>query len=531
MLQVEHRIGLQQCASRVQFLESSTVGRSIVSKQEARVCDLENKLEFQKGQVKRFEVLVLRLRDSVVRLGEELEQSAQAEARERENARYFQQRLQEMRLEMEELSQREQDSSRRRMELEMQVEELSAVRQTLQADLETSIRRIADLQAALEEVESSDDSETESVQTAVESFTRKRDLDSVSSVGSVGSKDVGEGNRSRRGGSPYSSQDGRQSVTDTMSTYSFRSCLDPDDEGSDLGGAGSRHLSRAPSSSALSELLDGLRKRRASTEMVDGAGSAVSLPIYQTTGASTLRRRASALSLGPADVQEPRPGPSILKPPSPLLPRAASARSVADSEVSAAGTKLPRLNSSSSASSLPSLPRLSSLSSSLAARHHHPPSLSIPEEDHDEPLRSVTMQRSPQPLRRCMLESVMATDGGEGSLGSEPMVFQSRRLTDGFDDAASDILPAIRRAQSTSSLASSIRGTRRALSVHFGELPPSTRSRRGSETESSSSGGSSQGSGPRRRFEQPQGERLEAEGSEGGDVASVMKKYLKKEIN
>lgn len=38
----------------------------------------------------------------------------------------------------------------------MQVEELSAVRQTLQADLETSIRRIVDLQAALEEVESSD---------------------------------------------------------------------------------------------------------------------------------------------------------------------------------------------------------------------------------------------------------------------------------------------------------------------------------------------------------------------------------------
>lgn len=137
-------IQLQQCVLRVQFLESSTVGRSIVSKQEARVCDLENKLEFQRGQVKRFEVrahnclivsitrifyyylllwgfwpqvLVLRLRDSVVRLGEELEQSAQAEARERENARYYQQRLQDMRVEMEELSQREQESGRRRMEL------------------------------------------------------------------------------------------------------------------------------------------------------------------------------------------------------------------------------------------------------------------------------------------------------------------------------------------------------------------------------------------------------------------------------
>ncbi|XP_035523909.1 unconventional myosin-XVIIIb [Morone saxatilis] len=536
---------LQQCVSRVQFLESSTVGRSIVSKQEARVCDLENKLEFQRGQVKRFEVLVLRLRDSVVRLGEELEQSAQTEARERENARYYQQRLQDMRLEMEELIQREQDSGRRRMELEMQVEELSAVRQTLQADLETSIRRIVDLQAALEEVESSDESDTESVQTAVESLTRKKDLDSVSSVGSIGTEDVGEGIRhwlgvprggSRGGGSPYgsstiSSQGGRQSVADTMSTYSFRSCVDPDDEGSEAGGT--RGPGRAPSSSALSELLEGLRKRRAGGEAGDGAGSAVSLPIYQTTAASTLRRRASALSLGPEDAQEPRPGPSILKPSSPLMPRAASARSVADAQTSA-DTKLSRFNSSDSVSSLPSLPRLSSLASSLAARHR-PPSLSIPEEDPEQPFRSTAtpIQRSPQAPRRCMLGSLVTEDGGEVSLGSEPMVFQNRRLT-GDNDAASDVLPAIRRAQSTSSLAGSVRGGRRALSVHFGELPPSSRSRKGSETESSSSGGSggsSQGGGPRRRFDRPQGERLEAEGSEGGDVASVMKRYLKKEID
>ncbi|XP_055369543.1 LOW QUALITY PROTEIN: unconventional myosin-XVIIIb-like [Betta splendens] len=540
---------LQQSALRVQFLESSTVGRSIVSKQEARVCDLENKLEFQRGQVKRFEVLVLRLRDSVVRLGEELEQSAQTEARERENARYYQQRLQDMRVEMEELTQREQESGRRRMELEMQVEELSAVRHTLQADLETSIRRIVDLQAALEEVVSSDESDTESVQTAVESLTRKKDLDSVSSVGSVGTEDVGEGIRrwlgaprggSRSGGSPYGSQTGRQSVADSMSTLSFRSCVDPDDEGLAAGAVGTRGLGRAPSSSALSELLDGLRKRRAGADAGDGSGSAVSLPVYQTTAASTLRRRASALSLGSEDLQEPRPGPSILKPPSPLLPRAASSRSIADPQsptgASAPGPKPYRFSSSDSVSSLPSLPRLSSLASSLAARHP-PPSLSIPEEDMEEPLRSVStpIKRSPQPLRRCMLGNYDAEDGAEGSLGSEPMVFQNRRLAgDSRDDAASDILPAIRRAQSTSSLASSVRGSRRALSVHFGDLPPSTRSRKSSETESSSSGGSggsSQSGAPRRRFQRPQGERLEAEGSEGGDVASVMKKYLKKETD
>ncbi|XP_028318915.1 unconventional myosin-XVIIIb isoform X1 [Gouania willdenowi] len=519
---------LQQSVSRVQFLESSTVARSIVSKQEARVCDLENKLEFQRGQVKRFEVLVLRLRDSVVRLGEELEQSAQAEARERENARYFQQRLQDVRVEMEELSLREQDSSRRRMELEMQVEELSAVRQTLQADLETSIRRIVDLQAALEEVESSDESDSESVQTAVELLARKKELDSVSSVGS---EDVGEGIRtwlgvprggSRGGGSPYSS---RQSITDTMSTYSFRSCVEVDDDGSDVGGVGTKGLGRAPSSSALSELLDGLRKRRAGGDSGDGAGSAISLPIYQTTGASQLRRRASALSLSPEDIQEPRPGPSILKPASPLLSRAASSRSITEAQEAAGrgGAKLSR--SSDSLASLPSLPRLSTLNG-----RPPPPSLSIPEEDPDEPLRSASIQRSPQAPRRCLLGNLVTENGEEGHLGSEPLVFQNRRLTSERDDTASDVLPAIRRAQSTSSLAGSVRGGRRALSVHFGELPPSTRSRKSSDNSSSSSGGSSQSGGARRKLDRPQGERLEAEGSEGGDVASVMKRYLKKEV-
>nr|XP_029501579.1 unconventional myosin-XVIIIb-like [Oncorhynchus nerka] len=538
--------------ARVQFLESSTVGRSIVSMQEARVCDLENKLEFQRGQVKRFEVLVLRLRDSVVRLGEELEQSAQTEVRERENSQYYQQRLHHMRQEVEDLSQREQDSSRRCLELEMQVTELSAVRQTLQADLETSIHRIVDLQAALEEVESSDESDDESVATAVESFAKKRDLDSVSSVGSqsLGTEDVGEGIRhwlgvprgGARRGSPYgsstiSNQSGRQSVTDTMSTYSFRSCVDPDENGFEPGGVvgngGSSHLGRASSSSALSELLEGLRKRRGGAESGEGDGSTISLPIYQTTGASTLRRRASALSLGPEDLQEPR---SILKPPSPLLPRAASLRNIGEPQASSAASRdsgAKRYNSSDSLSSLPSLPLLSSLTSPTAPRRR-PPTISIPEEDSEEPYRSLrSPQRSPQPMRRRLLESVVSEGGGEGCLGSEPMVFQNRRLiSDGNrDDAASDILPAIRRAQSTSSLASSVRGGRRALSVHFGELPPSTRSRKGSDSSSTSSGsgGSSQGGGVRRSAGGgPQGERLDAEGSEGGDVASVMKKYLRK---
>uniref|UniRef100_A0A8C1NEU0 Myosin XVIIIB n=1 Tax=Cyprinus carpio TaxID=7962 RepID=A0A8C1NEU0_CYPCA len=519
---------LQTSVARVQFLESSTVARSIVSKQEARICDLENKLEFQRGQVKRFEVLVLRLRDSVVRLGEELEQAAQAEARERENSRYYQQRLVDMKLEMDDLSVREQESSRRRMELEMQVEELSAVRQTLQADLETSIRRIVDLQAALEEVESSDESDTERYH-GLESFSRRKDLnDTMSSVGSsVGTEDVGEGirqwagvPRGGRGGrtSPYTgSSSGRQSVTDTMSTYSFRSCTQDLDEDVKESSSG---LGRASSSTALSEFLEGLRKKRAGWERGSevGEGSTVSLPIYQTTGASTIRHRSSARSLEAEEGLEDLPRSGILKPPSPHLPRASSLRILSEAGPTSS-TTTGKMNRFSSCDSLASV-------TSTASSRRHLSNLAIPEEGEEEP-RSKAMP--PQPIRHQLIGGLV-TETRESQLGSEPLVFQNRRLLGNQDkeragvdagDTSSDILPAIRRAQSTSSLASSRSrtGERRALSVHFSELPPSRASRRESDSDSSSSGGSQKRRGP-------QEERLEAEGSE--DVNSVMKKYLKK---
>uniref|UniRef100_A0A8C2H325 Myosin motor domain-containing protein n=1 Tax=Cyprinus carpio TaxID=7962 RepID=A0A8C2H325_CYPCA len=411
---------------------------------------------------------------------------------------------------------------------EMQVEELSAVRQTLQADLETSIRRIVDLQAALEEVESSDESDTESVQTAVESFSRRKDLDTMSSVGSsVGTEDVGEGirqwagvPRGGRGGrtSPYTgSSSGRQSVTDTMSTYSFRSCTQDLDEDVKESSSG---LGRASSSTALSEFLEGLRKKRAGWERGSevGEGSTVSLPIYQKTGASTIRHRSSARSLEAEEGLEDLPRSGILKPPSPHLPRASSLRILSEAGPTSS-TTTGKMNRFSSCDSLASV-------TSTASSRRHLSNLAIPEEGEEEP-RSKAMP--PQPIRHQLIGGLV-TETRESQLGSEPLVFQNRRLLGNQDkeragvdagDTSSDILPAIRRAQSTSSLASSRSrtGERRALSVHFGELPPSRASRRESDSDSSSSGGSQKRRGP-------QEERLEAEGSE--DVNSVMKKYLKK---
>ncbi|KAM6051575.1 unconventional myosin-XVIIIb [Theristicus caerulescens] len=220
---------LQAAQARVVSLEQCPAERSIVSRQEARIRDLESQLDFQAVQMKRFEVLVLRLRDSIIKMGEELEKAAESEAREKESTRYYQRRMEEMKADMDELVQRELESSRRRVELEQQLVELAAVRQVLQADLGTSIRRIADLQVALEELRSSDESDAESVQTARESLCSRRETDACSSIGSTLSLEPAESIKSWPGSSMGWSSPSGASVAGSLSSQfvSSRSTQDP----------------------------------------------------------------------------------------------------------------------------------------------------------------------------------------------------------------------------------------------------------------------------------------------------------------
>ncbi|XP_066835412.1 unconventional myosin-XVIIIb isoform X4 [Anser cygnoides] len=177
-------------------LEQRPAERAVISRQEAHIRDLESRLDCQAVQMKRFEVLVLRLRDSIIKMGEELEKAAESEAREKEITKYYQRRMEEMKADMNELVQRELESSRRRVELEQQLAEVAAARQGLQADLGTAIRRIADLQLALEELRASDESDAESVQTARDTLCSRRETDACSSVGSVLSLEPAESIRS-----------------------------------------------------------------------------------------------------------------------------------------------------------------------------------------------------------------------------------------------------------------------------------------------------------------------------------------------
>ncbi|KAM4049146.1 unconventional myosin-XVIIIb [Anomaloglossus baeobatrachus] len=597
---------LQSAQSRIEYLEQSMVERSIVSRQEAVICDMENKLEFQRAQIKRFEILILRLRDSVIKMGEELEKAADCEAREKENAKYYQIRMEEMKADMNELIQREMEACRRRVELETQVFELTAVRQTLQADLETSIRRIADLQAALEEVESSDDSDTE--------------RDNQSTIGSVMSVGKSESVRSWGGssaswasptGGSVCGRQSRQSTSDTLSIHSLRQKDDQDvsrpsssltsgskSYGSNILSSEKENTSpvlntdnttptlgrRRPSpleekfsrsSSALSEFLEEVRKKR--TTEKDQSSLVIeetsSLPIYRTTGASSLRRCTRlnddeedfSVALSKLSDEKPITG----------LTRSSSLRCLpsekADPTLSPAVKRMARFGSCESLNQPPQGLGFKQISSEL-------------EED------GASSSLRLRPWRQCLetpLEEV-----SENSFGKQRLVFQNRSFSNLSDlgndenssnwkvpslsferkltDDSDDILPALRRSQSSQSLSRTSRDRRdgqRPLSVHFGDLPSnepslstgglksvlkkssSFREDPGNLSDSSSSSGSvlscksADSIKSRPRVQRVDGEgysgkqmtsenaeenkRPEAEGKED-DVNSIMRKYLRK---
>uniref|UniRef100_A0A8C9P0Q3 Myosin XVIIIB n=1 Tax=Spermophilus dauricus TaxID=99837 RepID=A0A8C9P0Q3_SPEDA len=620
---------LQVAEMRVQYLEQSTVDRAIVSRQEAAICDLENKTEFQKVQIKRLEVLVIRLRDSLIKMGEDLSQAQASESKQRESSQYYQRRLEELKADMEELVQREAEASRRCMELEKYVEELAAVRQTLQTDLETSIRRIADLQAALEEVASSD-SDAESVQTAVDCSRKEIDNFSVISSQPEGSlqswpsctlslatdtarspsrqsavssytlharanKEARDAGGTRPASALGRAWDGgrktsREGDVSPRPPRPQKSCHFEDGDRfgvhrkpSERSGALPFPLaSRSPDASplpreklpspsaALSEFVEGLRKKRAQRRQGSPLGLEdwPSLPIYQTTGASTLRRGRASSDEGELFLRSRARSPLEEEGAAGTwagLLRSTSLKCI--SSEGAEGTTQPpeklKTRFSSCESLLESGPTL--------GRKPSPPTLP----------RDTLLSPTLRPRRRCLESSV--DDAGCPDLGKEPLVFQNRQFAHLMEEPVDsdpfswtrpsldirrkpsvdfdDFLPAIRKPETPPFLAGAAKDGHKGSkhsSIHLEmekadhpfvsgiktilKKSPESKEDPAHLSDSSSSSSSivsfksadSIKSRPRApRLEGDGGEQMSPENREPGaerkeDVESIMKKYLQK---
>ncbi|XP_029768405.1 unconventional myosin-XVIIIa isoform X4 [Terrapene carolina triunguis] len=167
---------LQGLQSQLEFLEQSMVDKSLVSRQEAKIRELETRLEFERTQVKRLESLASRLKENMEKLTEERDQRAAAENREKEQNKRLQRQLRDTKEEMGELAKKEAEASRKKHELEMDLESLEAANQSLQSDLKLAFKRIGDLQAAIEDEMESDDNEDliNSLQDVVTKYQKRK---------------------------------------------------------------------------------------------------------------------------------------------------------------------------------------------------------------------------------------------------------------------------------------------------------------------------------------------------------------------
>ncbi|XP_063058950.1 unconventional myosin-XVIIIa-like [Engraulis encrasicolus] len=150
---------VQSLQSQLEFQEQSMVEKSLVSRQEAKIRELDTKLEYERTQIKRLEGLVSRLKENLEKMGEERDQRIAGENREKEQNKRQQRQVRDLKEEMAELSKKEGEASRKKHELEMDIESLEAANQSLQADLKLAFKRIGDLQAAIEDDMESDDNE------------------------------------------------------------------------------------------------------------------------------------------------------------------------------------------------------------------------------------------------------------------------------------------------------------------------------------------------------------------------------------
>ncbi|XP_043085214.1 unconventional myosin-XVIIIa-like isoform X7 [Puntigrus tetrazona] len=167
---------LHSLQSQLEFQEQSMVEKSLVSRQEAKIRELETKLEYERTQTKRLESLVTRLKENLEKMTEERDQRIASENREKDQNKRMQRQIRDTKEEMTELSKKESEASRKKHELEMDIESLEAANQSLQADLKLAFKRIGDLQAAMEdEMETDDDDDLiNSLQDMVTKYQKRK---------------------------------------------------------------------------------------------------------------------------------------------------------------------------------------------------------------------------------------------------------------------------------------------------------------------------------------------------------------------
>ncbi|XP_077511478.1 unconventional myosin-XVIIIa-like isoform X2 [Amblyomma americanum] len=142
---------VQDLSSKMDHLASQAEDSHAVRRLEARVRELESRLELEQTAKTRLENQVQRLKEQCGRLQEESEQAVHKEQQSAESCRKLQRQMRELREDCTALQHREAEAQQRCHELEMSLENAEMDLQGTKQDLKLACQRIQDLQAALEE--------------------------------------------------------------------------------------------------------------------------------------------------------------------------------------------------------------------------------------------------------------------------------------------------------------------------------------------------------------------------------------------
>lgn len=179
-------------SSKMDHLASQAEDSHAVRRLEAKVRELESRLELEQTAKSRLESQVQRLKEQCNRLQEESEQAIHKEQQSLESCRKLQRQMRELREDCTTLQHREAEAQQRCHELEMSLENAEMDLQGTKQDLKLACQRIQDLQAALEEdldsgTDVAEDSDSDSDNDVdIDTLLRRHGLGSQSRMSSMG---------------------------------------------------------------------------------------------------------------------------------------------------------------------------------------------------------------------------------------------------------------------------------------------------------------------------------------------------------
>ena len=154
----KYRQEVDHLQSRLKDLEENSIEKTVKLRLEARIRELENKLELETTTKHRIEVTLSRLKEQVEKLNEEKNTLNFSKTQADDNFKRSQRQLRELREEFSDVQKRELEYGHKNSELENKVVELETDYQQNHSDLKLAFKRISDLQSALQEDIDSDDS-------------------------------------------------------------------------------------------------------------------------------------------------------------------------------------------------------------------------------------------------------------------------------------------------------------------------------------------------------------------------------------